>query len=362
MCWQRRSRASKNPAFERTLIMNIHNARVVPGRRSLGRFLATSAMVGLTLCASLPANAAFHLWSIREVYTDASGTLQFIELFTTSGFETLTSGQQIHVTNLDRTITHSFTVPNGLSGSTANRALLFGTAAITNFGAPKPDFIIPTNFLFAEGGSIKNFGTGSGPYTALPTDGTLSRTWGGGNAINSPQNFSGQSNSIVLSVNAPPFVTITNPLNNALFIAPGTVSVGAMATDNVSVASVELMTNGVIAGAADMVPPYAFTLSNLPAGSYTLRARALDNQAAASTSAPVNVRIASLPTLQVLRGSNGPIQLRHNSATGINYVVERAVPLTNFSSIVTNVGNGGVLQFAETNGGAVQRTYRIRLQ
>jgi hypothetical protein len=343
--------------------MNSHNPRFVPGCRSLSRFLATGAMVGLTLCASLPANAAFHLWSIREVYTDASGTLQFIELFTTSGFESATAGQQIHVTNLDRTITHSFTVPNSLSGSTANRALLFGTAAITNFGAPKPDFIIPANFLFAEGGSIKNFGTGSGPYTALPTDGSLSRTWaGGGNAVNSPQNYNNQSNTIVVSVNSPPFVIITNPVNNALFVAPGTVSVGVMATDNVSVASVELMTNGVIAGAADTVPPYAFTLSNLPAGSYTLRARALDNQSAASTSAPVNVRIASLPTLQVLRGSNGPIQLRHNSATGINYVVERAVPLTNFSSIVTNPGNGGVIQFAETNGGAAQSTYRIRVQ
>jgi hypothetical protein len=342
--------------------MNSQNPRFVPECRSVSRFLATAAMVGLTLCASLPANAAFHLWSIREVYTDASGTLQFIELFTTSGFESATAGRQIQIRDAGNTATNVFSVPSNLSGSTANRALLFGTAAITNFGGPRPDFIIPSNFVFPAGGTISFFGANSGAYTALPTDGSLSRTWGGGNAVNSPQNFNNQSGTIVVSVNSPPFVTITNPLNNALFVAPGTVSVGVMATDNVSVASVELMTNGVIVGTADTVSPYAFSLSNLPAGSYTLRARALDNQSAASTSAPVNVRIASLPTLQVLRGTNGPLQLQFNSATGINYVIERAAPLTNFSPVVTNVGKGSPIQFAETNVSAVQGTYRVRLQ
>ena len=36
-----------------------------------------------------PAQAAFHLWNIREIFTDASGSLQFIELFCTS------SGQNV---------------------------------------------------------------------------------------------------------------------------------------------------------------------------------------------------------------------------------------------------------------------------
>lgn len=317
-------------------------------------------MVGLTLCASLPANAAFHLWNIREVYTDASGTLQFIEFFSSFGNQQFVNGQQIRITS--PTGTNTFTISGNLPADSANRAFLIGTAGITNFGAPRPDYVIPSNFIFPAGGTITFFGANSGAYTALPTDGSLSRTWGAGNAVNSPQNFNNQSGTIVANVNSPPFVTITNPLNNALFVAPGTVSVGVMATDNVSVASVELMTNGVIAGAADTVAPYAFTLSNLPAGSYTLHARALDNQSAASTSAPVNVRIASLPTLQVLRGTNGPLQLQFNSATGINYVVERAVPLTNFSPVVTNAGKGSPIQFAETNASAAQSTYRVRLQ
>src|SRR5204863_1027794 len=85
----------KHPTFVRTQIMNSRNSRFVPGCRSLSRFLATGAMVGLTLCASVPANAAFHLWTIREVYTDASGTLQFIELFDPSGGQPLVNGQSI---------------------------------------------------------------------------------------------------------------------------------------------------------------------------------------------------------------------------------------------------------------------------
>src|SRR5678815_2753957 len=79
--------------------MNSQNPRLVPGCRSLSRLLATGAMVGLTLCASLPARAAFHLWTIREVYTDASGTLQFIELFDPSGGQPLVNGQSITVSS-----------------------------------------------------------------------------------------------------------------------------------------------------------------------------------------------------------------------------------------------------------------------
>ena len=163
------------------------------------RFHPIVRCVALLLAAVMinsPAQAAFHLWQIREVYSDSSGSLQFIELFTSSDFQNDVGGQQISVTS---GTTHTFTLPGGsLGGSTSGHALLFGTAGIQAAGGPAPDYVIPSNFLFTGGGTISFFGANSGPYTALPTDGSLSRTWTGGNAVNSPQNYEGQTGVVAV--------------------------------------------------------------------------------------------------------------------------------------------------------------------
>ena len=146
-----------------------------------------------------PAQAGFHLWSIREVYTDVSGSLQFIELVDSFGGQPLVGGKSISVANVGNTQTHTFNIPAGnLAGSTLNHALLFGTAGLQAAGGPAPDYIIPSNFLFPAGGTITFFGQNSGPYSALPTDGTLSRTWTGGNSANSPENYAGQTGSVTV--------------------------------------------------------------------------------------------------------------------------------------------------------------------
>jgi len=159
------------------------------------------------LCAAMmitaPARAAFHLWSIQEVYTNSSGTLQFIELVDSPasdpfGFQNSVNFQSINVSNLAGTQTNPYTVPASptLAGNTLGHTLLFGTSGIQAAGAPAPDFTIPNGFLFSAGGTINFFGQNSGPYSA-PTDGILSRTWNGGDAINSPMNYAGQTGTIV---------------------------------------------------------------------------------------------------------------------------------------------------------------------
>lgn len=323
-------------------------------------FRASVAVVVATLLAAASVRGAFHLWNIREVYTDASGTRQFIEFFTTSANQQFVSGQQVRVS--DGVTTRTFTIPSNLPASSANRAFLLGTAGIQPAGAPVPDYTIPDNFLFPNGGTITFFGANSGPYTALPTDGSLSRTWTGGNAVNSPQNYAGQTGSINIPPNSPPAVSITNPPASSLFAAPATVAVGVSASDSDgNVVNVQLLTNG-LAAATNTVAPFGFTLSGLAAGYYTLRARAQDNGALVTTSAPVTIRVANRPGLVAAPGVTGPIRFEFNTATGITYVIERAGALTNFSSVATNPGSGGVLQFNETNSAASQRTYRVRLQ
>ena len=151
------------------------------------------AFIALAFAAAmLPsrAHAAFHLWNIREIYTDSSGSLQFVELFCPFGGQTFLGGMQLNV--VSGPTTHTFTVPANLGADTVNRALLFGTAGLQAAGGPAPDYIIANNFLFPGGGTISFWGANGGAYTALPTDGLNSRIWGDGNALNTPQNFAGQ--------------------------------------------------------------------------------------------------------------------------------------------------------------------------
>ena len=165
--------------------------------RTFRRFLGTCA--SLLLLAS-PGKAAFHLWEIRELYTNLDGSVQFIELFTTSGSQQFTQSTQIQVVNQAGTQTHTFNIPTNLPGDSANRAFLIATSNLPSFGGPTPDFVIPSNFLFINGGSINYVGTIQGPetYTALPTNGTLSRVVPGNtNQTNSPLNFAGQSGTLI---------------------------------------------------------------------------------------------------------------------------------------------------------------------
>ena len=145
------------------------------------------------------AQAAFHLWTIRELYTNLDGTQQFIELFCPSGGQTFVGGQQVQVKDQSNTVTHTFLLPGNVSGDTTNRAYLLATAAFAAApGAVAPDATIPSGFLFPAGGTITFFGSNGGAYTALPTNGVLSRVFPGNtNQVNSPQNFAGQTGQVV---------------------------------------------------------------------------------------------------------------------------------------------------------------------
>lgn len=157
-----------------------------------------AAVFAASMAFAPRAQAAFHFWALQEIYSNNDGTLQFIELSTTFSNQQFVNGQQISVSNVGNTLTNMFTIPTNLPGDSANRTFILATAAVQSFGGPVPDYIIPNGFLFTAGGSVAFFGTNSGPYTALPTDGTMSRIWAGGNnLVNSPRNFAGTTGTVV---------------------------------------------------------------------------------------------------------------------------------------------------------------------
>jgi hypothetical protein len=174
--------------------MNFAGSRINVRRISI----AAALFLAIALTCQL-SHAAFHEWNIREIYTNASGDLQFIELFAPSSSQQFVTNQQIQVSNVGNTQSHTFTITSEPSEDSFNRALLFATAGVQAAGGPTPDYILPNNFLFQTGGSILFFGANSDSYSALPIDGNLSRVWGGNtNAVNSPQNYAGDVGHIVV--------------------------------------------------------------------------------------------------------------------------------------------------------------------
>ncbi len=91
--------------------------------------------------------------------------------------------------------------------------------------------------------------------------------------------------------NVAPAVSITSPANNASFTSPASVTINATAADpDGSITGVEFF-NGATSLGTDNVAPYSFTWSNVPAGSYTLTAKATDDSSAVTTSAPINITV-----------------------------------------------------------------------
>jgi hypothetical protein len=90
--------------------------------------------------------------------------------------------------------------------------------------------------------------------------------------------------------NLAPAVTIVEPVNNATFIAPASITIAAEAADQDGTVGLVEFYNGTQKLFEDTDgAPFTFTWDNAPEGIHTLTAKATDNLGAKSTSAPVDV-------------------------------------------------------------------------
>ena len=91
--------------------------------------------------------------------------------------------------------------------------------------------------------------------------------------------------------NAPPTVSLTAPTNGAGYTAPATITLSASASDSDgSVVRVDFLAGTTVVASASSAP-FTATWSSVPAGSYTVAARAVDNLGAATTSAAIGVTV-----------------------------------------------------------------------
>jgi hypothetical protein len=183
------------------------------------------ALVCLFLVSDIsPARAAFHLWQVKEVFSNADGSVQFIEMFDSFGGETAMANQTV-TANSDGNI-KTFKFPSVLSTNTPG-SLLIATSGFGSLpGGVTPDFTFSqsltpvsgsffnpnaTNltFTFSGNGDAVTF-----PGATLPKDGIHSLTDANAHdfptatsainsGVNSPTNLLGNSGSVNLSTPTP---------------------------------------------------------------------------------------------------------------------------------------------------------------
>jgi hypothetical protein len=168
------------------------------------RFLLS--LILFAACAN--AQATFHLWRMTQFYSNADGSVQYIELVAQAGFQQFISGHTI--TSRQGATTRSYTFTTNLPGDTANtegggyggsvttyKSMVIGTQGFAALGVVAPDYVMPNGFLFTTNGTV-NFGEGADVFTyaSLPTDGRLALYRNGSTAVNSPTNFDGANGTI----------------------------------------------------------------------------------------------------------------------------------------------------------------------
>lgn len=169
-----------------------------------------AALVAAWIATATPARANFHLWDVVEVYSNADGSIQYIELFTASAGQGVLDAHTL-TSNSDG-VQRTFTFDGNVTTPTANQRLLLATPGFSDLpGAVAPDYVLPCGPFFdpdATAVTLNFAGVDTLVFGAaqLPTDGTLAlvdANPGGApllsSVTNSPTNIHGSAGQLALT-------------------------------------------------------------------------------------------------------------------------------------------------------------------
>jgi len=157
--------------------------------KSMGRILAAMLCLG-----AQPASASAELWTMTEIYSNADGSVQFLELETLSDGGEFLTGEKLM--SAFAGTTNYFTFPNDLPGFSSGKKMLVATQGFANLGVVAPDYVVPDGFFSTAGGIIVMGFVDQWNYPPPPADGTLSLSRDGTTATNSPTNYAGETGSV----------------------------------------------------------------------------------------------------------------------------------------------------------------------
>ncbi len=156
-------------------------------------------------------------------------------------------------------------------------------------------------------------------------------------------NSSGNPHSYVVGTNctgisaAPPVISIVSPVNKASFTEPASISINVSAVDtnaNGKITEVDIYNGASLLGKLTD-SPYIFNWANVPAGNYTLSAKAIDNNGLSSISSVVNV-VVNIDNSMGFCGTqnNGDFSYRVQSSNGkVTYIFHPLSPISGCSYV-----------------------------
>jgi hypothetical protein len=137
----------------------------------------------------------------------------------------------------------------------------------------------------------------------------------------------GQSGNVSVKVvkdTTPPTVSLTGPANNTT--VSGTVTVTAIAGDNVGVSMLEFYDNGVLMTATNVAPyNYSWNTTTVANGTHTLSAKAYDASGNVGQSGNVSLTVANGATGGLVRlNDNGNVSYYQTLSSAYNAIVNGA--------------------------------------
>jgi hypothetical protein len=172
--------------------------------RMRARLVIVAAVVAVVLAAPAPAHASHHLWHFSQLYSNASGSVQFIQMLVDpeDGEDQIAT---VAITGGSQPFTFSANLSK--TTTTVNKWILIATPGFASLpGGVTPDFTIPANFLSTGGGTLHYGGGDTWTYGTLPTDGVNALHKSGATvttSANTPENFNLQSGSVTLTAAVP---------------------------------------------------------------------------------------------------------------------------------------------------------------
>ena len=212
--------------------------------------------------------------TVRATVTSAGYNLSYFD------FSTTAAPNQLPTVSLTSPATSSSLVAPASIVMSANAADADGTVS-------KVDFYNGTTLLYSDATAPytytwTNVAAGAYTITAKATDNAGAVT-------------TSASVSVTVTgttpVNQPPTVSLTSPANNASVNAPASLAIAAAAADvDGTVSKVEFYNGSALLG-TDATAPYTYTWSNVGAGTYSISAKAIDNNGATATSTVAIVKV-----------------------------------------------------------------------
>ncbi len=182
---------------------------------------------------------------------------------------------------------------------TASASDADGTVAKVDFfdGAT----LVGTATAAPYGVTLANVAAGAHSYSARATDN---------------QGASTTSAAVGVTVDAAPAVNLTAPAPNAVYAAPGNVTLTATATDSVgTIAKVDFYQGTTLIGTSTAAP-YSFNWTGVAAGPYSLTAVATNDAGMTTTSSAVAITVDAAPSVAI-----------SNPASGASFTAPANVPI-----------------------------------